>query len=376
MKYRFVALALVVCAILCHTSVIRAQAPEAPVLPMEVKFRYVPQYFEQSFADDPRYARIQALVDQGRCDIILLDKTTNREAFYSTSIVRPAVLAANGADAYTVQIDVTTSSTLDSDPRFVIHFHDQFGQEITWEFIVGEILPHASPEVIFHTDGSGLTLLYAPRRAAGVAGTRVTIAEREYLPASQSDETPAAFYAADMTFGQILPGTDLWNVEGTPADEAQTAKWNLSGDGRRQRVLAVEHSTETEAVVDQTDLEDPDAPRVSLNLVRVNDAYELRSLSLQAHFNTLWIFFGPSLPFPSPQTDDKTIVTFTVAENEQAILASGQLEVLRAVDAEHVLWHFETPSLARGTTLETGVNLVPGPREQASCDDKTCSDLR
>ena len=36
---------------------------EPPVLPMDLKFRYVPQYFEQSFTDDPRYARTEALVD-------------------------------------------------------------------------------------------------------------------------------------------------------------------------------------------------------------------------------------------------------------------------------------------------------------------------
>ena len=376
MNYRMVSFALLSCAFFCHASVMRAQAPEAPVLPMDIEFRYVPMYFEQSFRDDPRYARIEALVEEDRCDVILLDKTTNREAFYSTSILRPDALAANGADAYTTQIDLAISSTVDSYPLFVIHFHDQFGQEVTWQFVAGEIVPHSSPEVIFHTDSSGVTLLYAPRRATGVAGTTLTIAEREYLPESQSGEAAAAFYATDVTIGQILPGTDLWNVEGSPADIAQTAKWDLSGDGRRQRVLAVEQFTNTEAVVDQIDLQDPDAPRVVLNVVRVNDAYELRWLSFETHFNTLWIFFGPSLPLPARQADDKTIVTFTVAENEQATVATGELEVQRAVDAEHVLWHFETPSVARGTTLETGVNLIPGAREQAKCDEKDCSELR
>ena len=376
MNYRRVSLALLSCAFFCHASVMRAQTPEAPVLPMEMTFRYVPQYFEQSFADDPRYARIEALVEEDRCDVILLDKTTNREAFYSTSFLRPNALAANGVDAFTTQIDLTFASTVDSYPLFLMHFHDQFGQEVTWQFVAGEIVPHSSPEVIFHTDSSGVTLLYAPFRAAGAAGTKLTIADRDYLPESQSGEAPTAFYAPDMTIGQILPGTDLWNVEGGSADQAQTAKWDLRGDGRRQRVLAVDQFTDTEAVVDQIDLQDPDAPHVVLNVVRVNDAYELCSLSFEAHFNRLWIFFGPSLPLPARQADDKTIVTFTVAENEQATVASGELEVQRAVDGEHVLWHFETPGVARGTTFETGVSLIPGAREQAKCEEKDCSELR
>jgi hypothetical protein len=377
MNYRVVGLALLACTFFCHAGVMRAQVPEAPVLPMEIKFRYVPQYFEQSFADDPRYARIEALVDEGRCDVILLDKTTNREVFYSTSILTPDAVAANGGDAYTVQIDVTTSSTVDSYALFVIHFHDQFGQEITWQFLAGEMVPHSSPEVISHTDSSGVTLLYAPRRAAGVAGTTVTIAGRKHQPKSaQSSDALAAFYATDMTLGQILPGTDLWNVERSPAEMAEAAEWDLGGVGGQQRNLVVKEFSETQTAVEQIDFNDPDAPRVVLNLVRVNDAYEVDSLSFKIRSNRLCIFFGPSLPLPAYQVIDKRIVTFTIAENEQASIASGVLEVQRAVEAEHVLWRFETPHLTSGTTLETGVNLVPGTREQASCQHKDCSELR
>jgi hypothetical protein len=49
----------------------------------------------------------------------------------------------------------------DSSPAFVIHFEDQFGNEILWKFAVGEIVPHASPRVIFRTDNSGMGFLYA-----------------------------------------------------------------------------------------------------------------------------------------------------------------------------------------------------------------------
>ena len=178
-----------------------------------------------------------------------------------------------------------------------------------------------------------------------------------------------------MTVGQILPGTDLWAVERTPADIVQTAKWNVGGDGGRLRTLAVKELSATEASIEQFDLNDPDAPQVILNVVRVNDTYELRSLSFESHFNTLWIFFGPLLPLPAHEVDDKRIVTFTVAENEQANIASGALEVQRAVDAEHLLWHFETPSFARGITLETGVNLIPNVRSAATCTIEDCLDL-
>ena len=67
-----------------NVGVVRAQSPEAPLLPMNVEFRYVAQYLEESISDDPRYARIEALLDEDGCDVILLDKTTNREAHFET----------------------------------------------------------------------------------------------------------------------------------------------------------------------------------------------------------------------------------------------------------------------------------------------------
>jgi hypothetical protein len=54
MKKRIVSITLLTCGLLCKSSVIQAQAPvraltsQAPILPMNVKFRYVPQYFVQS----------------------------------------------------------------------------------------------------------------------------------------------------------------------------------------------------------------------------------------------------------------------------------------------------------------------------------------
>ncbi len=372
----FVSAGLLMYVFLWNAGVVRAQLPEAPLLPMNVGFQYVPQYLEESVSDDPLYTRIEALLDENGCDVILLEKSTNREAFYSISKRRVDSQAANGREAYVTPIGCATFWAKDSSPTFVIHFQDRFDNEIFWKFDVGEIVSHASPKVIFRTDGSGIAFLYAPRRAPSAEGTTLTIAGREYVAKSkQTDDALAAFYATDMTIGQILPGTDLWAVESTPADIVQTARWNVGGDGGRLRTLAVKELSATEASIEQFDPSDSDAPQVILNVVRVNDTYELRSLSFESHFNTLWIFFGPSLPLPARQVDDERIVTFTVAENEQANIMSGELEVRRAVDAEHMRWHFETPSFARGITLETGVNLIPSVRTEANCTKQDCFGL-
>lgn len=365
----------------CQAGAMRAQVAgpvltsEAPVLPMDIKFRHVPQYFEQSFTNDPHYTRIEALVDEEGVDIILLDKTTNREALYSNVKRRADALAADGVNAYSVSIEFAPDSTDDSHPAFLFHFHDRFGQNITWRFLTGEMTPHASPEAIFYTH-SGVTLLYAPRRAPAITGTRLTIASREYpLESSQSHDSLVAFYATDMTISAILPGTDLWNVESSPDDSVQPAKWTLASSGGQRRIVVLRQLSDAEAAIDQIDPNNPDVPQFVINIVRRNGSYGVSSVLLETHDDRLWIFFGPALPLPA-RSIDLTTVTFTIAENEEANVATGELEVQRTVGAEHVLWRFDTPNAVKGATIITGVNLIPGAHAQAKCVSVACSDRR
>jgi hypothetical protein len=341
---------------------------------MNVKFRYVPHYFVQSVKDDPRYARIEALVDEGRCEVVLLDKTMNRTIFYSTLTRKVDALKANGVDAYATPIDFEAFTLGHSTQLFRIRLHDRIGQVIEWQFVAGQMVPHASPEVISRTDDSGIAFFYAPRRAPAAVGTSLTIGGKEYVPEpTQSRAKLGTFYASDMTIGQILPVTELWRVESGPVSLAEAAQWDLRGEGGRQRILAIKQLYDTGALIDHIELYDPDAPEVILTLDRSGDSYSLRLMSATAHGNTLWIFFGPDLPLPEHQINDKTIVTFTVAENEDASIASGRLVVRRFFDTEHLEWQFESPDLTKSAVFETGVNLAAKDTEQAKCMSEDCS---
>ncbi len=380
MKKQIASITLMICGLLYKPSVIQAQAPvraltsQAPILPMNVKFRYVPQYFVQPIEDDPRYARIEALVDEGRCEVVLLDKTMKRPIFYSTLSRKVDAVKANGADAYATPIDFEAFMLGDFTRLFRIRLHDRIGQAIEWQFVAGQMVPHASPEVISRTGDSGIAIFYAPRRAAAAVGTSLTIGGREYVPEpTQSRARLGTFYATDMTIGQILPGTQLWRVESGPVSLAEAAQWDLRGEGGRRSMLAIKQLYDTGALIDQIELDDPDAPEVILTLVRSGDSYSLQLMSATAHGNTLWIFLGPALPLPEHQADDKTVVTFTVAVNEDASIASGRLVVRRVFDTEHLQWQFETPGLAKGEVFETGVNLIPKNTEQAKCTNEDCS---
>jgi hypothetical protein len=190
-------------------------------------------------------------------------------------------------------------------------------------------------------------------------GTSLTIGNKEYrLKPAQSRAGLGTFYATDMAIGQISPDTQLWRVESAAVSLAEAAQWDLRGEGGRQSMLAIKQLYDTGVLIDQIELDDPDAPEVILNPVRSGDSYSRQLLSATAHGNTLWIFFGPALPLPE-QTAGKTVVAFTVAENEDASIASGRLVVRRVFDTEHLEWQFESPDLAKGEVFETGVSLVP-----------------
>ena len=91
-------------------------ALQVPILPMEIKFRHATQYLYQAIPEDARYSEITALIDGENCEVILLDKTMNRRAFYSNSQKRIDVLQAHGVDAYRTDL----GSRIPATPRSVL----------------------------------------------------------------------------------------------------------------------------------------------------------------------------------------------------------------------------------------------------------------
>lgn len=187
--------------VICIAEPVRAQsdpgnaAPDAPVVPMEIRFRHASQYFMQRIKDDPRYSEIEAVLDPDRTEVILTDKATNTRAFYSRSQHRVDVLHAHGAKAYLASIKIHNSAT-GSHSSYWIRLQDNFGQKIGWHFIVDETVPQVWPGVVSQQTEHGVVWIYARRRAAPAEDTAVNIGGRE-LPAlaSSHDEDYQALYA-------------------------------------------------------------------------------------------------------------------------------------------------------------------------------------
>jgi hypothetical protein len=302
MKKRTAAIVVLACSFFCLAGPAMAQAPrpatsQAPIVPMKIQFTYVSQYFMQLIDDDPRYSRIEALINDGQCEVILTDKTMNRRTFYANSKKRIDTLQANGAEAHVAAVEVGEVMNTDSNPTHRIRLKDSFGQDIQWQFVAGEVVPHARPEIMFQSDGSRLAWAYAPHRAAPAAGTSLTIGDRQYqAQPSEPGGDYRAFYSTDAAIAQFVPGTELWSVEKSPVSLAEAEKWDLRGEAGQERLLVIKRISDQDTSIEQIDPDDPDVANVLLDLDRSNGGYSLRSISITSHSNTLWIFFGPELP--------------------------------------------------------------------------------
>src|SRR5260370_27717122 len=155
-----------------------------------------------------------------------------RPIFYSTLSRKVDAVKANGADGYAGPIDLEAFMLGDSTRLFRIRLHDRIGQVIEWQFVAGQMVLHASPEVISRTGDSGIAIFDPPSRAAAAVGTSLTIGGREYVPEpTQSRARLGAFYATDMTIGQILPGRALRRVAEGRVSSAECAAWERRGEG-------------------------------------------------------------------------------------------------------------------------------------------------
>jgi hypothetical protein len=377
--------------ILCASAAVclagRAQAqprsgnerPQAPILPLEIKFRHVNQYFAQAIEGDSRYSRIEVVFASDGSEIILTDRTMNRRAFYSGSPNRVDVLRAEGADAYTAVIQIDNFPTAGMYFAYRIRFQDTYGQEIDWRFFTQQIVAHADPEVMAEPNDLGFAVIYAPRRASPAAGTVVTIKGREHAAlASASGGAYKGWYAEDLTIAQIVSGTELLAIQASPSNLTEGAQWNLKGPAGESTVV-VKSVSEGKLEMEQTSPDGQNAQLLSYRLETNNDGYYLKSVSVLAHGNTLWLFFDPGLPLPSNQEAHASDIAFNIAENEQATIASGKLTVHKYPGVERIVWQFDTPDSARSSTFESAVNILPesavGDGKKAICPAAGCRNV-
>jgi len=350
-----------------------AQSDEAilssfPVAPMNVRFRFVPQYFVQRIEDDPKYSRIEALIDDELSrpwyEIILADKTTGDRIVYSNSEETVKTLRGVGKAAYFSNIQFAFSTQENSISIYQIGLRDISGQPINWNFAVRPNALRVQTGYMVRPNASGFVLMGLDQRAAALPGTILIIGNAHYPLTSTRESTDAqdetansgTFYGTGLTVAEIMPGAELWLVDCLPDTLKADEKWILHSSGGEKRVLTIESVRGDHVVIDQVDQDR--SLHVRLDVRRLHDSLLLSSISVMRQSHDFRVSFTPELPFPALGLNDATKVNFVVSEDSQKDIAHGNLLARRRFIDEIIDWEFDAPDWARARLMETGASVL------------------
>jgi hypothetical protein len=375
MANRALRLFFLACGIVCLTVTVgsQAQSDEAilsslPVVQMNIRFRLVPQYFVQRIDDDPKYSRIEALIDDGLnrpwYEIILADKTTGDRIIYSNSDETVNTLRSVGKTAYHSNIQFVFSPQKDSISMYQIGLRDISGQPINWKFAVRPKTLGVQAGFLIRANKSGFVMMGLDERAAAMPGTTLIIGNAHYPVTSTRESTgvqeeptdSGTFYGTGLTVAEIMPGAELWFVDSSPDTFKADEKWILHSSGGKKRVLTIESVRDDHVVIDQADQDR--SLHVRLDVRRLHDNLLLSSISVMRKAHDFRVSFTSELPFPAPVLNDTTKVNFVVSEDSQRDIAHGNLLVHRRFDEENIDWKFDVPDWARARLKETGASVL------------------
>jgi hypothetical protein len=339
-----------------------------PVIPMTVRFRTVPLYFRESLAGDSPYSSIEALVDNQQSEpwieIVLTERSTANSAHYSNAQRSVASMTERGEEAYFAPIGFRSVQDANAKRTFTFQFVDNAGESVEWRVVLDSAPPGADSKagIIPLPDRFGFVLASGMRSAAVVRGSVLRI--RNANDTSASAEEPKnlpdteILYASDVILAEILPGTEIWNVDSSPAHLQDQEQWVLRSSGGRKRLLTIEQASADEMLIKQEDPGFPDSASAQLAVQRTDGNLTLRSVTFAARGHRFRISFEPGLSLPAPLTADASAATFSIDEDDSTNVASGRASVARAIEAEHVTWRLDAPDWAKADTFETGVNIL------------------
>jgi hypothetical protein len=373
---RHLAISLTLCFLLvCGIGPIKAQDMNAkgsstafPVIPMTVRFRTVPLYFRESLTEDSPYSSIEALVDNQQSEpwieIVLTERASANSVHYSNAQRSVASMTERGEEAYFAPIEFHSVQDANAKRVFTFQFADNARESVEWRVALDSASPGAAPKagVIPQRDRFGFVLASGMRSAtvATASVLRIRNANDTTAPAEELKNLPDTeiLYATDVILAEMQPGTEIWNVDSSPAHLQDQEQWVLRSSGGRKRLLTIEHASADEILIKQEDPGYPDSASAELDVQRTDGDLALRSVTFAAQGHQFRISFDPGLSLPVPLTTDASDANFSIDEDDHRNVASGRASVARAVEAEHVTWRLDAPAWAKADTFETGVNIL------------------
>ena len=346
---------------------VNGPAAALPVMPMSVTFRTVPFYFRESLAEDSPYSGIEALADTQQSEpwieIVLTERASGASLHYCNLQRSVDSMTERGEEAYFVPIEFHSEQGANTTRVFTFRFADNAGETVEWRVVLDSAPSGANSKagVIPQAERYGFVLASGIRSAAAASASTLRIRKADDASAASEAKNRAdteILYATDVILAEIQPGTEIWNVESSPTQLQNQARWVLRSSGGRKRLLTIEQASADEILIKQEDTGLPDSGSAQLEVRRTGDGLALHSVTFASHGHQFRISFEPGLSLPAPLTTDASDAKFSMDEDEHKNAASGRASVARGVEAEHVTWRLDAPDWAKAQTFETGVNVI------------------
>jgi hypothetical protein len=224
-----------------------------PVMPMTIAFRSASLYFRESFAEDSPYSSIEGLVNNQQSEpwieVVLTERSSGNRVHYCDMQRIVASMTERGEESYFVPIEFHSVQDANSKRVFTFQFADNAGESVEWRVALDSAPTGADSKagIIPQPDRFGFALTSGTRSAAVVTGSSLRIGNAN--DASARAEEPKKLpdteilYATDVILAEIQPGTEIWNVDSSPAQLQEQEQWVLRSSGGRKRLLTIEHAS-------------------------------------------------------------------------------------------------------------------------------------
>jgi hypothetical protein len=341
-------------------------AVPVPVLPMIIEYNYSPLLLFQWIKNDPRYSMIEASIterDPRLCELILTEKISGREVYYSSSEQQVKALALEGKTAKLAEIALKIDEPIGEEPRYHIGFQDERRENVNWDFTLASEPSTFGPPVVASVQGLGF--LYHRLGTTAGAGTIVRIggveSPAEPWPEISSKPYFIAFKGAYSVDSQALilkAGSEAWHAEVSPAEQSNGAEWKLVDEHGRVRQLRIVRRNADEITIGEVGVANEYSPSLSLTERVTGSTVELRTVTTSMRNHKATIHFEPFLRVDSAAGESRA--DFTIDLDDKTTIMGGVVSVKKEGSQTVLRWEPKRPAWAESRVLKTTILIDKG----------------
>lgn len=333
-----------------------------PLVPLIMRYEYVPHYFMQALTDDPHYARIEAAIYDAKPPIynLVLTEKNGRRVNYSNSEEKVAALKRAGTEARLIRIDYRSVNKFGQLPAHEFAFTDERGQPVRWLFTLAAPSSERGAGLTEQEGGSGWMLIYRDQGSVAGAGTAVQIGERvSEAEAWEEISSPPYFvayrgvYAEGLHLGVFPTGRESWRVTSAPDKLQEGAQWTLLDEQGRVRQLRITSLSGDELTIDEDAATSPFAGTLSIKArLNARQGLALRSVTLRNNNRSMRLSFAPELDL-----DANATYSFQIDQHDHNKTLHGSVSIESKGGAVQLRWQPKAPDWAKSRVINGSMNI-------------------